>query len=102
VTFKFIAAAFFRLLPNPGLTTERSVVLGAYELDKVWPGFFVALAIGLSAVSIAWTAQLEFSLADVRLAQPLGPDVWPVGIGSVLLLAGVLLNLVVTHIVSVD
>jgi hypothetical protein len=111
---QWFGTLFLLALPISALTVERSLVLGAYELrdirsasgiidpNALTSGFYVALALGLSAIAIVWTAQLEFSLGGQRLQQklPLGPPWWVVWIGGVLLAAGVLLNLAVTHVVS--
>src|SRR5260221_866546 len=99
---QWLAALFLLALPISALTIDKSLVQGAYELLDLASGFYVALAVGLCAVSIAWTAQLEFNLGQDRLQErrPIGPEGWVVRLGVILLVLGVLGNLVVTHIVS--
>lgn len=111
---QWVAVLFLLALPISALTIEKSLVQGAYELRDIdvnskvvgpnvlLSGFFVAFALGLCAISIVWTAQLELNLGSDRLQQkrPLGPPWWAVWIGGLLLATGVVTNLVVTHVVS--
>lgn len=99
---QLVGVLFLLALPISALTIEKSLVQGAYEVTGWGSGFLVALALGLCAISIAWTAQLEFNLGTDRLQQkrPLGPPWWAVWIEGLLLAAGVVANLVVTHVVS--
>ena len=111
---QWLGTLFLLALPISALTVERSLVLGAYELtdtkigsqvagpNAFTSGFYVALALGLCAISIVWTAQLEFNLGGIRLQQmrPLATPWWLVWIGGFLLGASVLINLAVTHYVS--
>lgn len=113
---QWIGALFLLALPISAITIERSLVLGAYELkdttvgsvtigpSALLSGFCVALAVGLCAISIIWTAQLEFNLGKDRLQEkrPLGSPGWVMWTGGLLLAIGVLTNLAVTHYVSVQ
>jgi hypothetical protein len=113
---QWFGTLFLLALPISALTIERALVLGAYELrdtkiDSVTigpsalaSGFYVALAVGLCAISIIWTAQLEFNLGEERLQEklPLGPPSWVMWLGGLLVATGVLINLAVTHYVSVS
>lgn len=99
---QWCAALFLLALPISAETIDKSLVRGAYEVTDGLSAFYVALALGLCAVSIAWTAQLEFNLGSDRLQQkrPLGAPVWTIWLGGLLLVAGLVMNSAVTHVVS--
>ena len=99
---QWLAALFLLALPIAAVTVDKSLVQGAYEVTGGLSAFYVTLALGLCAVSIAWTAQLEFNLGGDRLKEkrPLGRPIWTIWLGGLLLVAGLVMNCAVTHVVS--
>jgi hypothetical protein len=97
---QWIALACLILLPILAWTIDRALVLGAYEIETWIDGFWLALLLAWAAASIIWTAQIELSLAETRLHEPIGSRIFPCAIGAIFLGLALLLNLVVTHLVS--
>jgi Patatin-like phospholipase len=97
---QWIALACLILLPILAWTIDRALVLGAYEIETWTDGFWLALLLAWAAASIIWTAQIELSLAETRLHEPIGSRIFPCAIGAIFLGLALLLNLVVTHLVS--
>src|SRR5262249_1871214 len=59
-------------LPILALTSERALLLCAYEIETWRQGFFLGLLLTLGAVSIFWTSRLELGLSGARLHEPIG------------------------------
>jgi hypothetical protein len=98
---QWIAVAFLISFPLLALTTDRALLLGAYEIETWQEGFSLGLLLTLTGVSAIWSAGIELLLAKSRLHEPIGPPVFTVGLGILLVAAGIVLNLAVTHIVSI-
>jgi hypothetical protein len=97
---QWIATAFLFGLPLLAYTIGRALMLGAFEIETWSDGFKIALLLTLVAASIVWTAQIELNLAESRLHEPIGPIFLPCLFGITLLILALVLNLVVTHVVS--
>jgi hypothetical protein len=96
------AALFLVALPILALTSDRALLLGAYDIRQKDRGRHFGFVLMIAVASIVWTAQAELGLAELRMQQALGPKTILYLIGIVSLLAALVLNLVVTHKVSVD
>jgi Patatin-like phospholipase len=97
---QWISAAFLVALPILAWTSERALLLGAYEIETWQQGFVLGLLLTLGAVSIFWTGRLELGLSGARLHEPIGDPFFGNVLGVLLLVAGVLSNLIVTHAAS--
>jgi len=97
---QWTAAAFLVALPILAVTSERALLLGAYEIETRRQGFLVGLLLTFALSSIVWTAELELGLAEARLREPIGDPRLVNLLGEILLVAGLLLNVSITHAVS--
>jgi len=97
---QWIAALFLFAFPILARTTNRALILGAYEIETWSQGFLIALLLTFASASIVWTGEIELTLAEARLHEPIGDPFFPKTFGLLLLVGGLGLNLFVTHEVS--
>jgi hypothetical protein len=95
------ATAFLLFLPLLATTTNRALLLGAYDICLKDHGRYLGFLLVLAAASIIWTGQAELNLAESRLQET--PEAsWVLSLfGVLVLLAAVVLNLALTHEVSI-
>jgi hypothetical protein len=96
------ATVFLLFLPILAMTTDRALLLGAYDIRHKDHGRYLGFLLIFAAASIVWTGQAELALAESRLDEIVKTRLIPSLLGALVLLAAVVLNLVVTHKVSAE
>jgi len=95
------ATVFLLFLPILAMTTDRALLLGAYDIRHKDHGRYLGFLLIFAAASIVWTGQAELALAESRLQETLEARSILSLFGILILLAAVVLNLAVTHKVSI-